>query len=139
MDASHPCLDWRDGSLSYAVSSDPHVRSSVPSLQSACTFVRFCAFFTWQVCFLHRRCLSRDGPPGLFTLAPALINAFWESTLYLHDYSSSLQSIFLSPEPVKCGSEKVATKAISGTVLIAYWRHCQPWYSSPVAALHTTE
>ena len=44
MDTSHLCLDWRDGSLSYAVSSDPHVRSSVPSLQSARTFVRFCAF-----------------------------------------------------------------------------------------------
>lgn len=56
-----------------------------------------------------------DGPPGLLTMAPAWITAFWESTLHLHGYSSSPQSTFLSPEPVKCGSEKVATKAISGT------------------------
>lgn len=126
-------VGWRAGSLSYSLCACPHLSShpwpSVPRLPLAgfptsvhvplvLTDSARCYASSIQQGGTQEVPDSRHGSPELFTLPTSLNTACWRANFCLWDYLCP-EHFLVVPEP--------SVWVISGTTLLAYWLHYQPW------------
>lgn len=91
-----------------------------PTSDPQCPVYRVFTPLSDSVTVPHGRFLAQEVPVPRWPFraihpGTCLDNCILGINSLLHHYSSSPPSIFLSPKPIKCGSEKVTIKAISDT------------------------